>query len=206
MTVAAVDHARSPLGAEVVTRLEQLGVRAQPVTDWGAIGEVDAYVHLGPWSEPPRLRPLVDLDDPAFAEAFERPVLDLLWSLRDAFAHLRRPGGRVVVVVPTIGMAGAPGLAASAAAAEAQRVLVKAAARQWGADGITINVVAADLAALAPGAPHLPSVSLSVPALGAAAVTDLAAIARLVATLVVGETTALTGVTLTADGGTWMAP
>src|SRR5579864_3422743 len=206
MTAAAVDHARSPLGAEVVTRLEQLGVRVQPVTDWAIVGEVDAYVHLGPWSEPPRLRPLVDLDDPAFAEAFERPVLDLLWSLRDAFAHLRRPGGRVVVVVPTIGMAGAPGLAASAAAAEAQRVLVKAASRQWGADGITINVVAADLTALAPGAPHLPSVSLSVPALGAAAVTDLVAIARLVATLVAGETTALTGVTLTADGGTWMAP
>jgi 3-oxoacyl-[acyl-carrier protein] reductase len=206
VTVAVVEHARSPLGVEVVTRLEQLGVRVQPLTGWGTVGEADAYVHLGPWSEPPRLRSLVDLDDPAFAEAFERPVLDLLRSLRDAYSHLRRPGGRVVVVVPTIGMAGAPGLAASAAAAEAQRVLVKAAARQWGADGVTINVVATDLAALAPGAPDLPSVSLSAPALGAAAVTDLVAIARLVSTLVVGETTALTGVTLTADGGTWMAP
>ena len=206
MSVAVVEHASSPLGEEVAARLGELGIRAEPLTGWDAVGVVDAYVHLGPWEAPPRPGPLVELDDHAFGEAFERPVLELLWSLRAAYAHLRRPGGRVVVVVPTIGMAGAPGLAASAAAAEAQRLLVKSAARQWGAEGITMNVVAADLAALAPGAPGLPSVSLSAPALGSAAVTDRAAVARVVAMLLEDGAAALTGVTVSADGGTWMAP
>jgi hypothetical protein len=50
-------------------------------------------------------------------------------------------------------------------------------------------------------------VSLSVPALGGEAVTDRAAVARVVAMLVADEAaTALTGVTVTADGGVWMAP
>ncbi len=201
-----VEGARTPLGARVVERLAALGAEVSPLGAWDAQGDVDAYVHLGPWAEPPAVRPFADLGDDDLVAAFDRPVLDLLASLHDAFAHLRRPGGRVVVVVPTIGMAGAPGLAAFAAAAEAQRLLVKSAARQWGADGIVMNVLAADLAGLAPGAADLPSVSLSPPALGTAAVADLASVARAVCALAVGDTAALTGVTLTADGGTWRAP
>ena len=203
---AVVEHVGSPLGGEVVARLEQLGAVVEPLGTWERHGTVDSYVHLGPWSEPPALSPLVALDDDAFANAFERPFAELLWSLHAAYHHLRRPGGRVVVVVPTIGMAGAPGLAAYAAAAEAQRLMVKSAARQWGAEGIVMNVVAADLTALAPGAVDLPSVSLSPPALGAARVTDLAAIAKVVGDLAADGSSALTGATLSADGGIWMAP
>jgi NAD(P)-dependent dehydrogenase (short-subunit alcohol dehydrogenase family) len=204
--VAVVEQVGSPLGAHVVTRLEQLGARVDAFTSWEEHGAVDAYVHLGPWSEPPPRTPLVELDDASFTAWFERPFAALLWSLHEAYAHLRRPGARVVVVVPTISMAGAPGLAATAAAAEAQRVMVKSAARQWGAEGIVMNVVAADLTALAPGEVDLPSVSLSPPALGAARVADLDAVARVVADLAADGATAVTGVTVSADGGTWMAP
>jgi 3-oxoacyl-[acyl-carrier protein] reductase len=126
--------------------------------------------------------------------------------LRAGYAHLAKPGGRVVVVVPTAAMAGAPGLAATAAAAEAQRQLAKSVARQWGSDGLAVNIVAADLAALAPAGVDLPAVSLSPPALGPDAVTDLAGIARLVSLVASGEAAALTGATLSADGGIWMAP
>jgi NAD(P)-dependent dehydrogenase (short-subunit alcohol dehydrogenase family) len=204
--VAVVDQVASPLGPHVVARLQELGARVDPFTSWGEHGTVEAYVHLGPWSEPPPLGPLVEFDDASFAASFERPFSALLWSLHDAYAHLRRPGARVVVVVPTIGMAGAPGLAAFAAAAEAQRVMVKSAARQWGAEGIVMNIVAADLTALAPGVGDLPSVSLSPPALGTARVGDLEAVARVVADLAVDGATVLTGTTLSADGGIWMAP
>jgi 3-oxoacyl-[acyl-carrier protein] reductase len=206
VTRVVVEHAGSPLGVELVARLASSGAQVEELREWGEQRQVDAYIHLGSWSDPPPVRPFVDLGDEDLAAAFDRPVLDLLWSLRAAFAHLRRPGARVVVVVPTIGMAGAPGLAALAAAAEAQRLLVKSIARQWGADGIVLNVVAADLSALAPGTADLPSVSLSPPALGASAVADLGGLARLVCSVAVGETVALTGVTLSADGGTWMGP
>jgi 3-oxoacyl-[acyl-carrier protein] reductase len=203
---AVVEGAGSPLGAQVRARLEQLGATVEPLTAWDKHGTVDAYVHLGPWSEPPPVAPLVSLDDAAFAATFERPFAELLWSLHAAYAHLRRPGGRVVVVVPTIGMAGAPGLASFAAAAEAQRLMVKSSARQWGADGIVMNIVAADLTALAPGGVDLPSVALSPPALGPSRVADLAAVARVVGELAADGATAVTGVTVCADGGTWMAP
>jgi len=204
--VVVIEGASSPLGTALVRGFGALGAHVEPLTRWEDHGEVDVYVHLGPWSQPPPVQPLVELRDEDFVAAFERPVLDLLWSLHAAWAHLRRPGARVVVVVPTIGMAGAPGLAALAAAAEAQRLLVKSAARQWGADGVVMNVIAPDLAALAPGAADLPSVSLSAPALGNGGVGDLAAVAQLVCAIALGDTTALTGATLSADGGTWMAP
>jgi len=79
-------------------------------------------------------------------------------------------------------------------------------ARQWGEDGISVNVVALDLAVLAPTTADLPPVSLSPPALGPGAVGDLAAVGRLVTWLASDGASALTGATLSADGGIWMAP
>ena len=152
------------------------------------------------------LAPLAALDEDWFDAAFQQPFEELVWSLHGGYAHLRKPGGRVVVVVPTIAMAGAPGLAATAAAAEGQRLLVKAAARQWGAEGIVMNIVAADLRALAAGAIDLPPVSLSPPALGEVRVTDLAAVARAIGALASDDEATVTGATVIVDGGTWMAP
>jgi len=169
-------------------------------------GTVEGYVHLGVWESLPGARPFAEVTDDVLVDVFERPLLALIAALRLAHGRLARPGAQVVVVVPTAAMAGAPGLAATAAAAEAQRQLAKSVARQWGSEGIAVNVVAADASALAPAAEGLPSVSLSPPALGAAAVDDLDAIARLIALLVTGGADALTGATLSADGGSWMAP
>ena len=188
-TLVAVDHADGPVAVAIVTalraaraRVEVIGGRAGTASEaeatWSPVPVVDAYVHVGPWSRVGAGAPLAELADDAFAAAFDAPVRDVLWSLHAAHAHLARPGGRVVVVVPTAAMAGAPGFAATAAAAEAHRLLVKAVARQWGEDGIGLNVVAVDLAALG----------------------------RLVIWLVTRDASALTGATLTADGGIWMAP
>ena len=49
---------------------------------------------------------------------------------------------RIVVVVPTTAMSGGSHYVHTAAAAEAIRVLVKSAARQWGERGVTVNAVA----------------------------------------------------------------
>ena len=216
-TLVAVDHTDGPVAVAIVSalrtaraRVEVIGGRTGTASEaeatWSPVPVVDAYVHVGPWSRVGAGAPLAELADDAFAAAFDAPVRDVLWSLHAAHAHLARPGGRVVVVVPTAAMAGAPGFAATAAAAEAHRLLVKAVARQWGEDGIGLNVVAVDLAVLAPGTPDLPPVSLSPPALGSGAVGDLAALGRLVIWLVTRDASALTGATLSADGGLWMAP
>jgi 3-oxoacyl-[acyl-carrier protein] reductase len=215
--VAVLDHSDGPTavaigeglraaGADVVALAGDITTATDAEPAWSALANVDVYVHTGTWSGVPAPRPMVGLSDADFASAFEQPVLGLLWSLQAAHAHLARPGGRVVVLVPTAAMAGAPGLAATAAAAEAHRLLAKSAARQWGEEGIAVNVVAADIAALAAGHPDLPSVALSPPALGPGAVGDLTAIARVVTWLASADSSVLTGATLSADGGIWMAP
>ena len=114
--------------------------------------------------------------------------------------------GRLVFVVSTIGMAGAFGLAASAAASESLRALTKSVAKQWGKYGITVNAIAV-------GPQHViegevgrevaEGVSLAVPAMGSAgdAATDLA---PLVSLLGRDDAHFLTGTTLVADGGVWL--
>jgi len=114
--------------------------------------------------------------------------------------------GRLVFVVPTIGMAGAFGLAASAAAAESLRTLTKSVAKQWGKYAITVNTIAVGpqhVIAGDVGREVAEGVSLAVPAMGSAgdAATDLA---PLISLLCRDDAHFLTGTTLVADGGVWL--
>ena len=92
------------------------------------------------------------------------------WLARASAEPLRASVGSLVFVVPTIGMAGAAEFTMLAAVAEGVRVLAKGCGRQWGADGVTVNTIAA--------APHhwldadtadslTRAISLSTPAFGA---------------------------------------
>jgi NAD(P)-dependent dehydrogenase (short-subunit alcohol dehydrogenase family) len=114
--------------------------------------------------------------------------------------------GRLVFVLPTIGMAGAFGLAASSAAAESLRALTKSVAKQWGKYGITVNVIAVGpqhVIAGDLGREVAEGVSLAVPAMGSPgdAASDLA---PLVSLLSRDDAHFLTGTTLMADGGVWL--
>jgi 3-oxoacyl-[acyl-carrier protein] reductase len=113
-------------------------------------------------------------------------------------------GGRIVLVTPTVSMSGAEQLVPYTVAVEGQRLMAKSAARQWGPDGITVNC-------LAPAPEHVPigvasmSVSLAPPALGGPGdvVKDLGPVAAWLAS---DAAHFLTGATVSADGGVWMAP
>ena len=114
--------------------------------------------------------------------------------------------GRLVFVVPTIGMAGAFGLAASAAAAESLRALTKSVAKQWGKYDITVNAIAVGpqhVIAGDVGREVAEGVSLAVPAMGSPgdAATDLAPLIALISR---NDAHFLTGTTLVADGGVWL--
>jgi len=192
------------VGPVVVADLgDREGVRRAFAELAGALGGLDAYVHA-PAVEPPPAAGLAGMDDSDFARAWEAPVLATLWCLQGAFAAFGGGPGSVVVVLPTLGMSGAPGLAATSAATEAQRVLAKSAARQWGGSGITVNCVAVEPRTFfGPGVAVAP-VSLAPPALEGCA--DAASVAEVVAMLAGAGARALTGATLCADGGVWMAP
>ena len=147
-------------------------------------------------------KPFVELTDADFDAAWEQPMRQAIV----AFQQAHRAGHtRIIALVPTVGMSGAPRLAHTAATAEAIRVMVKSAARQWGSEGITVNCIAV--------APELFGIDASV--VGAVSIAPAAFATRgsviddvVPLILLVGSADAhhLTGATLTADGGVWMAP
>ncbi len=150
-------------------------------------------------------RPLVELDDTSWDAAGERSIRVALQVLQEAHRHLP-DGGHVVVVLPSVATIGVPGLVPMCTAVEAIRVMTKVAARRWGAQGITANVVLVPLADfLGDATPD----GAAVPSLGLASMPDRDALddaAALVALLSGPDGRALTGATLGADGGTVMLP
>jgi NAD(P)-dependent dehydrogenase (short-subunit alcohol dehydrogenase family) len=132
----------------------------------------------------------------------------VLLALQASHRHLSARGGSVVVIGPSLSLAGAPGLVPLSAAVEGQRGLVKSTARQWGQSGITVNWIAAAPSALSPVFESLPMPVKPDPvpvALGRR--PDLAAeIAPVIEFLGSGAGRVMTGGTLLLDGGEWMVP
>jgi 3-oxoacyl-[acyl-carrier protein] reductase len=146
--------------------------------------------------------PFDQLTDEDFDLAWEQPMQAAI----GAFQRAHRAGhSRVIAIVPTIGMSGAPTLAHAAATAEAVRVLAKSAARQWGADGITVNCIAVAPAHFGIDDSVVGPVSIAPAAL--ASVGDIVSdIVPLIRMLAADDAHHVTGATLTADGGVWMSP
>lgn len=148
--------------------------------------------------------PMRDVDDARWDAVWEQSLRRALFVLQAGYGVLRGRGGAFVLVTPVIGMAGAAELAPYAAAVEGVRVLAKSAARQWGPDGIRVNCVS-------PGPEHLPigmvggELALTPPALGGPGdpARDLA---PAIAWLLGDGAHFCTGLTLSLDGGVWMAP
>lgn len=129
---------------------------------------------------------------------------ELLVTLQLAHAALENRGGRIVLVVPTVGMAGARGLVPYTTAVEGIRAMAKSATRQWARDGVVVNLIAAPIRlfaeALAESDGHLTS---------AAVTNDTALIHSLVETakfLLRRDIQHLAGETIVADGGSVMLP
>lgn len=143
----------------------------------------------------PVARAFDTITDEQFDAAFEAPLRDTVARMQQAWRDGVR---RIVVVVPTIGMSGANHYAHTAAAAEAIRILVKSAARQWGAAGVTVNAVAVAPAQVIDDPDIAGPVSIAAPALDHA---DPSAIIEFLCSDAAGD---VTGQTFTVDGGQWI--
>lgn len=143
----------------------------------------------------------------AVSPDWQDTVNDVTWrvlvALQSAHATIPERGGRILVVVPTIGMSGAAGLSASTTALEGVRAMVKSAARQWGAEGIAVNMVAAP-ARLFTAAPEVDS-HLSAPAYGDHH-TLVHSVVEASKFLQREDLPHLTGHTVVVDGGSVMLP
>lgn len=148
--------------------------------------------------------PMQEVDDARWDAVWEQTLRRTLFVLQAGHRQMHAQGGAFVVMASLVGMAGAAGLAPYAAAAEGVRILAKSAARQWGPAGIRVNC-------LAPAPEHVPAgvvsadLALSPPALGGPG-DPTADLAPVVGWLLGDDAHFVTGQTVTADGGVWMAP
>lgn len=206
--VAVVVGAGSPVARAVAADLADHGYRV--VFDLEAarsLGPVSLVVHVDVPAAATRPAPLLEVDDAGWDERCEALVRATLLTFQAAHAQLV-DGGALVLVGPTIALGGAAGLAPWAAAAEAQRVMAKVAARRWGARGIRVNVVSVPPEVLTDDPD--PSTSQAGRTKAAAALGDAAASPEAAAALVRlaagSDARGLTGATLVADGGRVMVP
>ena len=156
-------------------------------------GDVDAAV----------LGALDDVDADAWDRRAEQVLRDALTALQGAHRALSSKGGRVVVVAPTAGIPGAPGLVPFVTAVEGVRAMVKSAARQWGAVGITVNTVLVPIELLAPTTAGRPRTCRR-PRSGPRA--TIADVAGAVPAFADPDRHGVTGATVVVDGGSVMAP
>jgi NAD(P)-dependent dehydrogenase (short-subunit alcohol dehydrogenase family) len=156
-------------------------------------GAVDAVVHVV--TDPDGLieHTVATMDVEEWNRRCDAVLERAIDAAQDAYRRMHERGGRLVFVVPSLGLTGAVGLAPIAAAGEGVRSMSKTAARQWGKHGITTACVARRVAG-----PVVAISSLDEP-------TD-DDVADTLALLVTEELRAATGATLVLDGGTVLVP
>jgi 3-oxoacyl-[acyl-carrier protein] reductase len=170
------------------------------------LGETPALVRIGLCAAQERRADLVTIDLDQWVARAEAPIREAFAFHQAAQRFLADTGGRVIAVLPTVGLSGGRGYAPLATSAEADRSLMKAQARAIGAQGITINTVAVATALLAgvgddpgddPDRGGLPAYATPRP--------DLATVADVILALLGPAFATVTGQTIAVDGGRWMA-
>lgn len=214
-----------PLGALLAQGLKRHGARvaeipgafqakahAQEVLAHAArdIGGADLIVHAAADAEALAVRTVEALTPAQWQAAVHNSMLATLFCLQAAHTQQSERGGAVVVVGPSATLVGAAGLVPLMTLAEAQRTLVKSAARQWGKLGIRLNWVGVkpalyDQALTTAVLPQSPELGPPPPALGRVPQPQ-ADVADVIAWLSTEGARAVTGASFNLDGGDWMVP
>ncbi len=191
------------LATHAIETKEQVDAELAKAAD-AAGGPIDVVVHASMPEIAFERVDFADVDDARWEAVWEGTMRTTLFVLQAAFRSMQGRGGSIVLVTPTVSMSGAEHLVPYTTAVEGQRLLAKSAARQWGPDGIRVNCVAPAPEQVPIGVESM-SVSLAPPALGGPGdvVTDVAPV---VVWLASDAAHFVTGVTVCADGGVWMAP
>lgn len=151
----------------------------------------------------PRPTPLTAIEAFDGRRLAEQPMRQTLTALQYSHASMCGRGGRIVLIVPTVGMSGAADLVPYTTAIEGIRAMAKSAARQW-APQIVVNMIAV------PASLFAPTLSAATSHLTAAAVSDesglIETIVETTRFLLSDAVTHLIGATIVADGGSVMSP
>lgn len=104
-----------------------------------AFGRIDILINCAQWLSMPV--PFIEQDQAHFAAMIESGLYGTVNFMQAAYPALRRHGGSIINLGSGAGTGGNIGQAAYGAAKEAIRGLTRTVAREWGADGIRINVI-----------------------------------------------------------------
>lgn len=195
-------------GGRCVTAFGDIGVRADVgrvvETALAAFGGIDILINNAQASTPDVS--VLGVTDENLELTFRSGALGTLFAMQACHPHLKaRGGGSIVNFGSSTALAGDAGFAAYIMTKEAIRGLSRIAAKEWGPDGIRVNVICP--AAMSPSAQAFAERS---PARFARVVRGIplgrfgdpvADVGRAVAALVSDDFSFLTGATLMLDGG-----
>lgn len=106
-----------------------------------AFGALDVLVNNAAWTPTPG-KLLVEFDDATFQRVLETNLWASFWFMQAAHPHfLTQGGGSVINFASGSGTRGNETQGAYAAAKEGIRGLSRVASREWGPDGIRVNIV-----------------------------------------------------------------
>ncbi len=142
-------------GGQVVKELESLGrdatfvscdvtnresVNAAVAHAIDTFGSLDILVNNAQRA-PYRPTPILEHTDEIVDLCFDTGFRGTLYFMQAAHPHLKQSGGRIINIGSASGLDGSAGMGAYGAAKEAIRALSKTAAREWGRDGINVNII-----------------------------------------------------------------
>jgi NAD(P)-dependent dehydrogenase (short-subunit alcohol dehydrogenase family) len=119
---------------------DRASVDAAVATAADAFGTIDVLVNnaqRAPAGPTPILEHTDEIVDLCFATGFR----GTLHFMQACHPHLKKSGGRIVNFASAAGLDGMAGQGAYGASKEAIRALSKTAAREWGPDGINVNII-----------------------------------------------------------------
>jgi NAD(P)-dependent dehydrogenase (short-subunit alcohol dehydrogenase family) len=106
-----------------------------------ALGALDILVNNAAWTPTPG-KLLVEFDDATFARVLDTNLWATFWCMQAAHPHLLvQGGGSIINFASASGTRGNETQGAYAAAKEGIRGLSRVASREWGPDGIRVNII-----------------------------------------------------------------
>jgi NAD(P)-dependent dehydrogenase (short-subunit alcohol dehydrogenase family) len=106
-----------------------------------AFGALDILVNNAAWTPTPG-KLLVEFDDETFARVLDTNLWATFWCMQAAHPHLLiQGGGSIINFASGSGTRGNETQGAYAAAKEGIRGLSRVASREWGPDGIRVNII-----------------------------------------------------------------